>query len=76
MIDLGATQNFISPAIIQRLEIPVDPTEEFGVTLGTGETRMGTGHCKEVEVDLGAICITEIFLPLELGHSDIILGIE
>lgn len=37
---------------------------------------MGTGLCKEVEVDLGAICIAENFLPLELGHADIILGIE
>lgn len=76
MIDPGATHNFISPDIIQKLDIPVDATEEFGVTLGTGETRLGTGKCKDVEVDLGALCITENFLPLELGHADIILGIE
>lgn len=76
MIDPGATHNFISPEIIAKFKIPVDPTEEFGVTLGTGETRVGTGRCKNVEVDLGAMQICENFLPLELGHSDIILGVE
>lgn len=76
MIDPGATHNCISPSIIQKLGIPVDDTEEFGVTLGTGETRIGRGRCSEVEVDLGAVRIVENFLPLELGHSDIILGVE
>ena len=72
MIDPGATHNFISPAIIQQSETSVNPTEEFGITLGTRGTRMGTGRCKEVEVDSRAICITENFLPLKLGHSDVI----
>ena len=67
MIDSGATHNFISLKIIQKLENPVDPTEEFGVTLGTGETRLGMGRCRDVEVDLGALSITNHFLPLELG---------
>ena len=38
MIDPGATHNFISPKIVRQLGIRVEPTEEFGVMLGTGET--------------------------------------
>lgn len=76
MIDPGVTHNFISPKVVRKLTIPITDTEEFGVTLGTGETRLGKWSCQEVELDLGALCITENFLPLELGHSDVILGIE
>lgn len=76
MIDPGATHNFISPEIVARLGLPMKMTEEFGVTLGTGETRVGKGSCQNVTLDLGVVCITETFLPLELGHSDVILGIE
>ena len=76
MIEPRATHNFISPLLVKKLQLIVTPTEEFGVTLGPGETRMGQGVCKEVELNFGAMCITENFLPLDLGHLDIILGIE
>lgn len=76
MIDPGATRKFIAPRVVEKLAIPITTSEEFGVTLGTGETRLGKGKCQGVELHLGALCITENFLPLELGHSDVILGIE
>lgn len=76
MIDPRATHNFISPTIIQKLNLPITTTEEFGVSLGTGETRISKGSCQQITLDLGMIKITEHFLPLELGHSDVILGIE
>lgn len=76
MIDLRATHNFISPEIVQQLGTQVEPTEEYGVTLGTGETRNGKGQCRDVELDLGANCINENILPLELGHADVILGVK
>ena len=67
MIDPGATHDFISPSIIQKLNLPITTMEEFGVTLGTRETRMGKGSCQQITLDLGMIKITENFLPLELG---------
>ena len=76
MIDPEATHDFISPEIVRQLGIREEPTEEFGVTLATGETRNGKERCREVEFDLGAICSNENFLPLELGHTYVILGIE
>ena len=62
MIDPGATHNFISSEIV--------------ATLGTGETRVGKRSYQNVILDLGVVCITETFLPLELGHSNVILVIE
>ena len=76
MVDLGATNNFISLNTIATLNISIEPTDDFHVTLGTGDVRKDNGICKEVELDLGALIISENFLPLGLGHSDIILGLE
>lgn len=44
--------------------------------LGTGKSVVGRGECKDVKVSLGAIEIQEDFLLLELGNSDVILGIQ
>ena len=76
MIDPGATHNFISPGTVQLLSLPVTSTETFEVTLGNGEATKGCGVYKEVDLDLGPICITKNFLSLDLGHSEIILGID
>ena len=46
MIDSGATHNFISPRVVEKLAIPVTETEEFGITLGTGKTRLGEGAAR------------------------------
>ena len=50
MIDLGATNNFISLNTVTTLNLPTELTKEFHVTLGMGEIRKGIGVCKEVEV--------------------------
>lgn len=76
MVDQGATHNFLSPKVVEKLGSKMASTEEFGVTFGTGKTCKGWGVCKEVELDLGALTIVEQFLPLELGHSNIILDIK
>lgn len=76
MIDPGATRNFISPPLVAKLDLKLSCTEEFGVTLGTGEIRKVSGICKHVELDLGTIRIVENLLRIELGHSGVILGLE
>lgn len=76
MIDPGATHNFISLETIQRLQLPVSPSKSFGVSLGTGAAVQGEGECKQVEVVMQGVVIMEDFLPLPLGNSDIILGIQ
>lgn len=54
----------------------VSDAEEFGVILGTGKNVIGRCECKEIRLCLGPINIVENFFPLELGNSDVILGIQ
>lgn len=76
MIDPGATHNFISVATVEKLGLPVTKSKEFGVSLGNGEAIRGTGECKGVRLKLEEVEIWEDFLPLKLGNSDLILGVQ
>lgn len=77
MIDTGATQNFILLALVEELGMQLDGNGNFGVFLGNGDTIHGKGVCKNVEIVLtGNVEITVDMLPLELGTSDIILGVQ
>lgn len=77
MIDPGATHNFISLKAVEKIGLPVTKTGGFGVSLGNGEAVKGTGACKGVLLELkGGVMIQEDFLPLDLGNSDVILGIQ
>lgn len=50
LIDPGATHNFISDTLVKKLKLPVSPTEECGVALGTGEAVKSKGICCGVNV--------------------------
>lgn len=76
MVDPGATLNFISMEAVKKLGIAVSPSKEFGVSLGTGDSVIGEGICKSVVLELQGIIIVENFLPLALGNSDVIMGIQ
>lgn len=76
MVDPGATHNFISLETVERLGLQVKPTGGFGVALGTGEAVRGKGVCEGVVVQIQGISICEDFLPLQLGNSDVILGVQ
>ena len=76
MIDPGATHNFISREVVETLGVPLTLTKSFGVSLGTRESMRGTGLCKEVNLQLPGMTVIEDFLPLPLGNSDIILGVQ
>lgn len=76
MVDSKATHNFISNEAIGKLGIPVTPSKEFGVSLGTGESVNRSGLCKSVIVKVQGLVIVEDFFPLDLGNSDVIIGIQ
>ena len=76
MIDPGATHNFISLRAVEELRVNYSPSKHFGVSLGTGETVQSTGECKSVVLQLQGITIIEDFLPIALGNSDLILGLQ
>lgn len=77
MVDPGATHNFLSLTTIEKLTIPVTESAEFGVYLGDGQAVKGAGICKGVLLQLpGGLVVEEDFLPLGLGNSDVILGVQ
>ncbi|XP_024030016.1 uncharacterized protein LOC112094120 [Morus notabilis] len=76
LIDSGATYNFISVDLVRKMELTVDKIGDYGVVMGTGLSVKGEGVCRGIVVSLQDIEIVEDFLPLELGSSDIILGIQ
>ena len=51
-------------------------TESYGVTMGTEDSVKSEGLCKEVRLQLQGIEIVKDFLPLRLGSSDVILGVQ
>ncbi|XP_074347660.1 uncharacterized protein LOC141686530 [Apium graveolens] len=75
MVDPGATHNFISTNAVKKLGLSVVKTGKFGVSLGNGEMAGGEGECNRVMVHLPTITVVEDFLPLDLGNSDVILGV-
>lgn len=77
MIDPGATHNFVSLERVKDLQIPITESGSFGVSLGNGEAIKGQGMCRNVVLQLdGGVVIKEDFLPLTLGTSDVILGVQ
>lgn len=77
MVDPGATHNFLSLQLVEKLKIPVTESGNFGVSLGNGEAIRGSGVCKGVMLHLeGGVEVYEDFLPLTLGNSNVILGVQ
>ncbi|XP_022864273.1 uncharacterized protein LOC111384242 [Olea europaea var. sylvestris] len=76
MIDCGATHNFISAELAGKLALPITHTASYGVLMGTGLSVRGGGICKGVTVSLPSIDIIDDFLPLQLGCTDVILGMK
>ena len=76
LIDSGATHNFISTDLVRTLELLVDKTGDYGVIMGTGLSVKGEGVCRGIVISLQDIEVAEDYLPLELGSSDIILGVQ
>ncbi|XP_024026844.1 uncharacterized protein LOC112093161 [Morus notabilis] len=76
LIDSGATHNFIACDLVKGLGLAVDRTGGYGVVIGTGLSVKGEGICRWVAVSMQGIEVIEDFLPLELGSSDLILGVQ
>ena len=62
--------------MVETLGLEISDTEKFRVMLGTGKNVKGRGECKEVRLCLGPMEIVENIFLLELGNSNIILGIQ
>ena len=51
-------------------------TGSFGVVMDTRKVRKSRGICREVILLLPRVQVVEDFLPLDLGSTDVILGMK
>ena len=76
LIDCGATHNFISTRLVQKLGLPLEATVGYGVLMGMGSTVKGEGICCGVVLTLQSVGMMADFLFLDLGSADVILGMQ
>ena len=74
LVDSGATHNFLSLELVQQLALPLTTTTSYEVMMGTGISVKGKGICRGVCISMQGLTVVEDFLPLELGNTDVILG--
>lgn len=67
MIDHGATHNFISPRVVEKLVILITTTEEFDVTLGTRETHKETHGAKV----FSKLVLNSRYHQIRKAHKDV-----
>ncbi|KZV32717.1 hypothetical protein F511_31772, partial [Dorcoceras hygrometricum] len=76
MVDSGASHNFISRPLVEKLGLNVDESVRFRVRLGDGAKVLGRGLCRNMQIDLGACNVTITGHLFELGGVDVILGVD
>ena len=76
LIDSGATHNFISPNVLEKLKIPYKSFSDLQVVLGSGTTVNGLGICKQLDIELQGLEFCIDCVSLELGQIDVVLGVQ
>lgn len=69
LVDSGATHNFISREVVEKLKLTVEATKD--ITMGMGNIIKGG-----VTLLVQGLEIREEFLPVQLGNSDVIMGVQ
>lgn len=68
LIDSGATSNFISPRLVEALELLVDDTPIYVVEIGTGDKVRNKGVCKKLKFTVQGVEFIQNFFLMELGE--------
>ncbi|GER50518.1 ty3-gypsy retrotransposon protein [Striga asiatica] len=75
MVDSGASHNFISTKLAQKIPQPIEQTVRFGVRLGDGSRATSTGKYSNLPIQLQSIMMSLDCYIFPLGGIDIILGV-
>ncbi|CAH9101834.1 unnamed protein product [Cuscuta europaea] len=76
LIDSGATHNFISQGLVNQLKIPYQIITGYKVQIGNGDRIANNGRCEGLALCLQKAVIQQDFYILELGGTDVVLGME
>ena len=76
LVDSGASANFISTKVVEKLQLPIDRVKGFKVEVGNGAIEEGFGVCRGVELLVQGIRIVQNFFVLELGRPEVVLGVD
>ncbi|KZV27862.1 hypothetical protein F511_37858 [Dorcoceras hygrometricum] len=76
MVDSGASHNFISRTLVEKLDIQIDESVHFGVCLGDGTKVQCQGVCRGLKVQLENYAVNITGHMFELGGVDVILGVD
>ena len=76
LIDSGSTHNFIQEALVTRLELPIDTSYSFPVTVGNGDSLQCSGLCSKVPILLAESVFPTDLFALPLHGADIVLGVH
>ncbi|CAH9054680.1 unnamed protein product [Cuscuta europaea] len=76
LIDSGASHNFISHRLVDHLSLPYNTISAYKVQIGNGELIHNNGRCEKLNLQLQDTAIQQDFYILELGGTDLVLGME
>ena len=76
MVDSGASCNFLSKTVALELKLKIEETPEYSVEVGNGQVEKSKGVCKDVSIWVQGIEIQQPFFLMELGGTDVILGVD
>ncbi|KAJ1375248.1 Aspartic peptidase domain superfamily [Sesbania bispinosa] len=76
LIDCGASHNFISHELVERLKLSVKETSPYTVEVGDGHKVECMGMCENLVIRIQGLRIQQEFYLIELGGADLVLGLE
>lgn len=74
LIDCGATHNFISSKLVQKLGLPTTVTTNYGFIMGFGESVRGEGICRGIVLEAARIDRGRGLSSIGAGSTNVVLG--
>jgi hypothetical protein len=76
LIDSGSTHNFLDPAFLAKINLPVISTPSLQVKIANGETIQCFGRVSSVSLKVQGQPIQADFYLISLGGCDMVLGVQ